>query len=306
MSVEPALVPPWQWPEERWRKRIETVRAGRRLAPSTWPGGARAAVALSFDCDHETFELGAGGEAIGRLGWGEFGRRVGVPRILALLARHGVKASFFMPAICALIDPDEPKRIRDEGHEIAMHGYIHENTSLLDPPTERELMLRAREILSKATGVDPVGFRASHWDLSPSTLAIVRDMGLAYDSSMMADDSCYELLLDGRPSGVVEIPVDWVRDDAVYLLFNRNPPTRPYMSPDDVLKIFMRELDMAIDEGGVFQLDLHPFVIGYRSRLFILDALIQHAKARGPVWFTTHAGLASYVVKSHDGANYES
>eukprot|EP01035_Chromulina_nebulosa_P063051 gene63051-86256_t len=99
---------------------------------------------------------------------------------------------------------------------------------------------------------------------------------------MMADDSCYELLLEGVPSGVVEIPVDWVRDDAVYLLFNRTPPTRPVLSPDDVLGIFRRELDMAIDEAGVFQVDLHPFVIGYRSRIFILDELIRHAKARGP------------------------
>lgn len=295
---------PWQWPEERWRNRIATVRAGRRLAPATWPGGARAAVALSFDCDHETFELGAGGEAIGRLGWGEFGRRTGVPRILSVLERHGVNASFFLPAVCALIDPDEPKRILACGaHEIAMHGYIHENTSLLDPATERDLMLRARDVVARASGIDPVGFRASHWDLSASTLQIVREMGLAYDSSMMADDSCYELLLDGAPSGVVEIPVDWVRDDAVYLLFNRNPPTRPYLSPDDVLKIFLRELDMAIDEGGVFQVDLHPFVIGYRSRIFILDELIRHAKDRGPVWFATHAELAAYVSTSHGSTN---
>jgi peptidoglycan/xylan/chitin deacetylase (PgdA/CDA1 family) len=295
---------PWQWPEALWRERVDKVRAGRRLAPATWPDGARAAVALSFDCDHETFELGGGGEAIGRLGWGEFGRRVGVPRILSVLEKHDVKASFFMPAVSVLIDPDEPKRILGRGgHEIAMHGYIHENTSLLDPQTERDLMLRARDIIAKASSTDPVGFRASHWDLSPSTLAIVRDMGLTYDSSMMADDSCYELVLDGVASGVVEIPVDWVRDDAVYLLFNRNPPTRPYLSPDDVLKIFIRELDMAIDEGGVFQLDLHPFVIGYRSRIFILETLIDHARARGPVWFATHRELAAYVATAHAGAN---
>jgi peptidoglycan/xylan/chitin deacetylase (PgdA/CDA1 family) len=304
MSADPASeLPPWQWPEERWRRRIEKVRAGKRLAPAAWPNGAKAAVALSFDCDHETFELGPGGEAIGRLGWGEFGRRVGVPRVLSVLEKHDVKATFFMPAVCALIDPDEPRRILGRGHEIGMHGYIHENTSLLDAATERDLMLRAHDILAKAGDTDPVGFRASHWDLSPSTIAIVREMGLLYDSSMMADDSCYELLVDGQPSGVVEIPVDWVRDDAVYLLFNRNPPTRPYLSPDDVLKIFIRELDMAIDEGGVFEVDLHPFVIGYRSRIFILDELVRHAKARGPVWFATHAELASYVMESHAGAN---
>jgi hypothetical protein len=80
---------PWEMSEERWRALVSRVRAGRRLAPAAWPGGARCAVALSFDCDHETFELGSGGSAVGRLAWGEFGRRVGVPRILALLGRHG-------------------------------------------------------------------------------------------------------------------------------------------------------------------------------------------------------------------------
>jgi peptidoglycan/xylan/chitin deacetylase (PgdA/CDA1 family) len=290
------VVQPWNWPEARWRGRIERVRAGRALKPAVWPEGARAAVALSFDCDHETFELGGGGEAIGRLGWGEFGRRVGVPRILSTLERHGVPATFFVPAVCAMIDPQEPKRIRSLGHEVGLHGFIHENTSKLDAATERELMLRAHECLALTLGEAPVGFRASNWDLSEATMSIVREMGLLYDSSMMADDSCYELILDGAPSGVVEVPVDWVRDDAVYLLFNRTPPTRPYLSPEDVLAIFIRELDGAIDEGGVFQLVMHPFVIGYRSRQFILDEIIRHARSRGPVWFATHADLARYVA----------
>ncbi len=294
--MERADTPPWQWDEARWRTRIGLVRAGRPLAPQQWPGGARAAVALSFDCDHETFELGAGGEAIGRLGWGEFGRRVGVPRILAALERNAVPATFFMPAVCALIDPDEPRRIRAAGHEIGMHGFIHENTSRLDGATERELMFRAYDCLTRSAGEAPVGFRAANWDLSETTLAIVKEMGLLYDSSMMADDSCYEVLLEGAPSGVVEIPVDWVRDDAVYLIFNRNPPTRPYLAPADVLDIFIRELDAAIAEGGLCQLVMHPFVIGYRSRMFILEELIRHARASGPVWFATHAQIARYVT----------
>ncbi|MEO1105328.1 MAG: polysaccharide deacetylase, partial [Pseudomonadota bacterium] len=86
--------PPWEWPEERWRRAVSGVRAGRPLKPARWPGDARLCVALSFDCDHETFELGGGGEAVGRIAWGEFGRRTGVPRILSVLARHDVRASF--------------------------------------------------------------------------------------------------------------------------------------------------------------------------------------------------------------------
>jgi peptidoglycan-N-acetylglucosamine deacetylase len=293
--MNPGDQPSHQWPEARWRALVGRVRAGRRLRPPVWKDGARCAVALSFDADHETFEMGQGGQAIGRLAWGEFGRRVGVPRILALLERHGVPASFFVPAVSALIDPDEPRRIAAAGHEVGIHGWIHENNSLLPYDTERDLMLRARDTLARLAGRDPVGLRSANWDTSPHTVQIVREMGLIYDSSLMADEEPYELLLDGQRTGLVEVPVEWLRDDAVYLLFNRNPATRPYTTPEDVLSIFRREFDAAHDEGSVFQLVMHPFVIGYRSRIWILDEIIRHARSRGAVWFATHAEVAAYA-----------
>jgi len=288
----------WQLDDNEWRGLVSKVRAGRALRPETWPGGARAAVAFSFDCDHETFELGAGGSAIGRLAWGEFGRRVGVPRILDVLSRESVPASFFVPAVSALLDPQEPRRILDQGHEIGLHGWIHENNSQLGYADERELMFRAHEAVRQLAGIDPVGFRSANWDLSPSTIGIVKELGLLYDSSMMADDSCYEIDLDGEPSGIVEVPVEWMRDDAVYLMFNRTPTTRPYATPEDVFAVFRREFDGAYEEGGLFQLVMHPFVIGYRSRIWILEQLIDHAKAKGDVWFATHADVARHV-KAH-------
>ena len=291
---------PWKMTEADALALIGRVRAGQRLMPTKWPGGARAAVALSFDCDHETFELGGGGRAIGRLAWGEFGRRVGVPRIMDVLARRDVRASFFMPGICARIDPDETRRIVGAGHEVGLHGWIHENNSKLDHATERELVLRAHDILTPLIGAPPVGFRSANWDLSAHTIAIVAELGLRYDSSLMADEAPYELLVDGQPTGVVEIPVEWLRDDAVYLMFNRNPPTRPLMTPDDVFSIFRRELDAAFDEGGLFQLVMHPFVIGYRSRIWMLEALIDHARQRGDVWFATHAEIAEWVWQQRD------
>ena len=290
--------PPWKDSEQHWRGLLSRVRAGRTLKPKSWPDGARAAVALSFDCDHETYELGSGGQAIGRLAWGEFGRRVGVPKILECLRRESVRASFFVPAVVALIDPDEPKRILDSGHEVGMHGWIHENNSLLDYDDERDLMRRAYDTLEQCCGRAPVGFRSANWDIGEHTLQIVRELGLLYDSSMMADESCYEILLNDEASGVVEVPVEWLRDDAVYMMFNRTPTTRPYTTPEAVFDIFRRELDAAWDEGGLFQLVMHPFVIGYRSRIWILQALIEHAKSKGQVWFATHADVAAYV-KEH-------
>jgi len=143
-----------------------------------------------------------------------------------------------------------------------------------------------------------VGLRTPSWDFSPHTLAIEQEMGLAYDSSLMADEDCFELLLDGAPAGIVELPVEWVRDDAVYFMMHRFQSLRPYTPPADVLDIFRRELDAAYEEGGVFQLTMHPHIIGYRSRIWILEEIIRHARSKPGVWFATHAEVVDWA-KTH-------
>ena len=296
MSGEVPLEP-WQWPDERWRQVVGHVRAGRAYRPAAWPGGARCAVALSFDADHETNELRDGGASIGRLSWGQYGSRVGVPRILDLLARHDVRATFYVPAVAALLHEDEQRRVVGEGHEIGIHGWIHELNSVLPYEAERDLMFRSADALERITGRRPVGLRTPSWDFSPHTLAIEKELGLLYDSSLMADEDCYELLLAGEETGIVELPVEWVRDDAVYFMMHRFQSLRPYTPPADVLDIFRREFDAAYAEGGIFQLTMHPHIIGYRSRIWILDELIRHAKAKD-VWFATHAEVAAYA-KAH-------
>jgi peptidoglycan/xylan/chitin deacetylase (PgdA/CDA1 family) len=289
---------PWQWPEAHWRRLVNQVRAGRTLRPKAWKDGARCAVALSFDVDHETNELRDGGQSIGRMAWGQFGNRVGVPRILTLLQRHGVKATFYVPAVVALLYPDEQRRVIAAGHEIGVHGWIHELNSILPYEAERDLMFRAIDALERISGVRPVGMRTPSWDFSPNTLSIEKEMGLAYDSSLMADEDCYELLLHGEPTGIVELPVEWIRDDAVYFSMHRFQSLRPYTPPDGVFDIWRRELEAAHAAGGIFQLTMHPHVIGYRSRVWIVEELIRHAKALGRVWFATHAEVAAWA-KDH-------
>jgi peptidoglycan/xylan/chitin deacetylase (PgdA/CDA1 family) len=292
---------PWQYPEERWRKIVHRVRAGRPLRPAKWQGGARCAVALSFDSDHETNELREGGESIGRLSQGQYGNRQGVPRILSILKNADVKATFFVPAVTALLYPDEQRRVVAEGHEIGIHGWIHERNSDLPLEAERELQMRSADTLEKVSGKRPLGIRTPSWDFSPNTLAITKEMGLAYDSSLMADVDCYELVMDGADSGVVELPVEWIRDDAVYFNMNRFAALRPYTPPTDVYDIFRREFDAAYREGGLFQLTMHPHVIGYRSRVWILEELIRHIRGHDGVWFATHADVARYA-KANSGS----
>jgi peptidoglycan-N-acetylglucosamine deacetylase len=292
----PDELEPWQWPEATWREHVDRVRAGRSLAPATWPGGARVAVALSFDSDHETIPLRSGETSPGKLSQGEYGARVGVPRILDLLSRYGIPATFFVPAVCALLRPDEIRSYVDAGHEVGIHGWIHERNVLLDEPTERDLARRAFDTLREAAGVAPVGIRTPSWDFSHHTLAISRDLGLSYDSSLMADDEPYEIVAAGEPTGMVEIPVEWIRDDAPYFTMDRFTGTRPYTAPRQVLTVWRDEFDAAYADGGLFQLTMHPHVIGHRSRLAILAELVAYIKGHAGVWFATHAAVASAVL----------
>ncbi|MFF5566990.1 polysaccharide deacetylase [Streptomyces sp. NPDC012623] len=282
----------WRWPESEWRRHVDAVRAGRPLTPVRWPDGARVAVALSFDSDHETIPLRDGETSPGRLAQGEYGARVGAPRILELLARYGVPATFFMPAVSALLHPEEARSYTRDGHELAVHGWIHERNTLLAGEDERELIGRALDALTELTGQRPVGIRTPSWDFSESTLATILELGFAYDSSLMADDEPYEILAEGRPTGLVEIPVDWIRDDAPYFTMDRYGSVRPHTRPRDVLEIWTDEFDAAHRAGGVFQLTLHPHVIGHRSRLVVLRELLDHIAAHPGVWYATHAELA--------------
>ena len=148
---------PWQWPEATWRRIVGRARAGRSLKPKTWPNGARCAVAISFDADHETIPLRDSDESPMRISQGQYGNRQAMPRILRLLAREAIPASFFYPAVSALLYPDEVRGVAAEGHEIGIHSWIHEANTTLPPGVERDLTFRAADTLERIAGQRPVG-----------------------------------------------------------------------------------------------------------------------------------------------------
>ena len=162
-----------------------------------------------------------------RISQGQYGQRQATPRIRALLQREAIPATFFYPAVSALLHPDEVRGMAEEGHEIGIHSWIHEANTTLPREAERDLTFRAAETLSRIAGRDPVGMRTASWDFSVNTLDIVREMKLLYDSSLMADDDPYELTDGGEPTGIVELPPEWIRDDAVYYNFVRFSALRP-------------------------------------------------------------------------------
>ena len=284
---------PWNWPEEYVLSQVNQVRAGRDLNPDSWPGGARVAVLLSYDVDNETIQgLRTGNINIGQLSQGQYGSRVALPRIVKLMDEQEIPATFFFPAWSLKLAPEQADIIQQSGrHEIGVHGWIHELNTSLDSATESRLLAQAVDQIEAITGTRPVGYRAPSWNHSPNTLQIVRDMGFLYESSLMHDDRPYELLQDGEPTGVVELPVEWILDDAPLL----NPLGSRYMNPRDVMQVWMDEFDKAWEEGTMFLLTMHPHVIGHRSRLVALEGLIEHIKSKDQVWFATHEQAAHYV-----------
>jgi peptidoglycan/xylan/chitin deacetylase (PgdA/CDA1 family) len=287
-----AAKPGWQWTTDSVFRVTNAVRAGRSLQPARWPNGARVAVLLSFDADNETVSLRFGEPTIGALSQGQYGARVGLDRILALLDRYQIPATFFIPAMSLMISPDMASRIQRSGrHEFGVHGWIHEMNVSLPADVERRLVRQALDTLTKLTGQRPVGYRAPSWNFSPNTLRIIRDLGFLYESSLMADERPYELLADGEPTGIVELPVEWILDDAP--LFN--PQGNTYSSPREVAQVWMDEFDRAYDEGTMFLLTMHPHITGHRSRIVALELLIQHIRSRQGVWWATHQQAAEYV-----------
>jgi len=285
---------PWNWSDDYVLSQVNRVRAGRDLTPDAWPGGARVAVLLSYDVDNETVHGLRNGEiSVGPLSQGQYGARVALPRVVKLMDEQNIPATFFFPAWSLKLAPQQANVIQASGrHEIGVHGWIHELNTALDAATEARLLRQAVDEIEAITGTRPVGYRAPSWNHSPDTLSIVRDLGFLYESSLMHDDRPYELLQDGEPTGVVELPVEWILDDAP--LFN--PRGNSYMNPRDVMQVWIDEFDKALEEGTMFLLTMHPHVIGHRSRMVALEGLIEHIKTRGSeVWFATHEQAARYV-----------
>lgn len=277
---------------EQMQAAVENVRAGRKLLPKSWPNGARVAVCISFDVDNEA--LWRSNPLPVPLSQGEYGAKEALPRILELLDRYHVPASFYIPVLSAVLHPDMIPQIMKGGrHEIGVHGWVHEEySSIGDAQQEEKLLNDSIAYLTQATGRRPRGIRAPSWDFSPYTLDLIRKAGFDYDSSMMAMDEPYELLSHGKPTHLVELPVNWIADDYPYY----EPDAGGSLpAPTAVYEIYKSEFDGAYAEGGLFVLTMHPHVTGHRSRIVALQRLLDYMQSKRGVWFATLDDVAIYV-----------
>lgn len=240
---------------------------------------------------------------------GEYGARVGLGRILALLAARGVPATFFVPAHTARAFPAAVADIAAAGHEVAAHGLVHESPVGLTRAEEEERLARSLDILAEATGSRPAGYRSPAWDLSEHTIELLEEHGLAYDSSLMADDFrpfrarrgdivSDEGFVPGPASGIVEFPVAWELDDYPYFHFAARPLNQGLRSPDEVGAIWRAEFDWCRTEraDGVFTLTTHPEIIGRGPRIAMLGRLIDHMAAADGVAFATLSATAARLT----------
>jgi peptidoglycan-N-acetylglucosamine deacetylase len=284
-----------KWTEAQLRDAAGHVRAGRSLTPKAWPNGARVAVALTFNVSNSANQLARGDTAVVAMTGGEFGAAQGLPRVLDLLDRHNVPATFFVAGVADLVDPQMvPEIVKRKRHEIGLLGWSDENVATLDNAEESRLLTRAIERLTAAAGRRPIGARGPSGTISLHTIGLLKQAGILYDSSLQARDDPYEVLLEGQPSGVVELPNNGYRNDQRFLTSARTGPGL-LPSPELIFETFRDDFDVAYQEGTLFVLTLHPHVVGMRSRIIYLDRLVHHIKEKPGVWFATGEQIARYI-----------
>jgi len=283
--------PGTKWTEDQLRQAVAPARAGRKLTPKSWPGNARVAVCLSFDVDNESYLLARGETSPTALSAADFGAQAGLPRILDLLDRYQIPASFFIPAVSAIIHPEMIPAILKRGrHEIGVHGWIHESLAPLEEYEEERLLNQAIDYLTKASGKRPVGYRAPAWAFSAHTLGLLRKHGFLYDSSLQAMDEPYEIVSNGEPTGLIELAIDWTLTETPYLGRGGTMP-----SPELLYQLYKEEFDGAYEQRTMFVLTLHPHVTGHRAPMHHLDKFIAYMKSKPGVWFATGEQIAHYL-----------
>ena len=257
-----------------------------------------SSVALTFDFDALSVWFSYPNTSPAMLARGEYGARIGVPRVLDLLRAQQVPATFFIPGHTIDSFPAPVAAILEDGHEVGHHSYAHVDPNMQTADEERRDLERALHALQRI-GVQPLGYRSPSADMSPSTLLLLESYGFRYDSSLMADDfrpyqprigdqvTQQEPLVPGRLAKLWELPVAFEFDDWVHFQFNFNPYRNGTSAPSKVLEIWTAEFDWMHThvDGGLLTVMMHPQVIGRSHRIAMLAQFIAHCQRHSDVIF---------------------
>ena len=259
-----------------------------------WPGDTRCVVIMTFDVDGVSGALNQdpdSGRFPGLMSLREYGPTVAMPRILELLERHGIPASFYIPGYVAETHEEMVRQIAERGHEIAHHGYMHEPPNTLSKEREAEILDRGSDVIERITGKRPKGYRAPGAELSEHSVALLAERGFTYDSSLMGDDVPY--LIDGGGHQIVEVPLHWEMDDVAYFNYAPSLQIRQFMAtPDHVYQVWSAAFEGAHHYGRSLVPTMHPYVIGRPGRLRMLERLIQYMQGFTGVTFMRAVDVA--------------
>jgi peptidoglycan/xylan/chitin deacetylase (PgdA/CDA1 family) len=272
----------------------------------------RLSVSITFDFDALSVWIGSHqSNNPAQISRGEFGA-VAIPRILDLLEQHEISTTFFVPGHSARAYPQLTREIRDRGHEIGHHGWVHENPAHFDLEGEREVFRRGLEALEEVAGVRPRGYRSPSVDFSPNTIDILLENGILYDSSCSGSDFTPYYLRQGdrwpsdapyefgRSVDLVEIPFYWGLSDFAHFEFVAGF-TVAQNTASAVREIWQGEFGYAYEHclGGMYTLTLHPQSIGRGHRLVMLERLIEHMRSKDGVVFEPMGAFAERWREEH-------
>jgi peptidoglycan-N-acetylglucosamine deacetylase len=268
--------------------------------PYSWPEGKRSAACFSVDVDAEAPYLWSNRAALppllGQLEQRRFGPREGIWRILDMLDRVGIKGSFYVPSVVADLHPDLLPALCARGHEIGLHGHLHELVSETPDAAFEAALDRSLTVFQAQVGVVPTGFRSPAWEMTPAMLEALAQRGLRYDSSLMGYDHPYQI------GGLVEVPVQWQIDDAIYFKFQGGGADRWPPEPARAVEAGWRdEFEAGRVFGQLFMITVHPWISGRAQRVAMLERLLTEIVAQGDVWVARADQIAQWHLSAHDG-----
>ncbi|MET1132224.1 MAG: polysaccharide deacetylase [Aeromicrobium sp.] len=259
------------------------------------PPGTTSWTAFTFDLDAEEVWLAEDPTSARRpalLSQGSYGPKVGLPAVLKLLRLHDVRSTFYVPGRVVETHPGAVESILEAGHEVAHHGYTHRAPADLSLQEEAEELDRGLAAL-RGLGVEPRGYRAPSWDLSPHTLGLVAERGIDYSSNFMDDVRPYV----HSSCDVVELPVHWTLDDAAHYWFAGDTWTKKISTNAEVEQIMVAESEGIAAMNGCVVYTFHPQIIGRPGRLPLLEKLLRRAVSDASTWVATSAEIAAQTRK---------
>ena len=272
-----------------------------------WPDGKRCAVAFTFDMDADSLihleHPQTGYRRVSAISMLRYGPEVAVKRILQSYREFDIQQTFYVPAWCIEQYTETVTAMVDGGHEVAHHGYIHENPNTLSPEKELYWLRRGIDIINNVTGQRPRGWRAPLYNFSDASIDFLIDEGFSYDASLMGDDIPYLLSTDkGR---VLELPSYWGMDDWPQFVHSIDLGyTMPLQSPSRGMDVFKEEFDAMYKYGGLWVTVWHPFASGRLARWEKVVELIDYMKGKGDVWFARMEDIAAHVYQCIEDGRY--